>query len=70
MSETNEIVIRVATDQDQLTAVHRLRYETYLRKGYILPHPSRMMIDEWDGLPETTLDYLFHKILWSNRLCV
>lgn len=54
MRDSKEIVVREATDQDELNAIFRLRYESYLRKGYISPNPQGIMVDEWDELSPTT----------------
>jgi N-acyl-L-homoserine lactone synthetase len=53
MGESNEVVVRVAARRDELEAIYRLRYEAYLRKGYIPPNPSGKKNDEWDELATT-----------------
>ena len=47
-------MVRKANGQDELEAIFRLRYDSYLRKGYISPNPNGIMVDEWDELSTTT----------------
>ena len=47
-------MVRKASGQDELEAIFRLRYESYLRKGYIPSNPDGIMLDEWDELSTTT----------------
>jgi N-acyl-L-homoserine lactone synthetase len=54
MRNSKKIVVRKAAGQDELKAVFRLRYDSYLRKGYISPNPDGIMFDEWDELPIAT----------------
>lgn len=54
MRDSKEIVVREAAGQDELQAIFRLRYESYLRKGYICPNPDGIMLDEWDESSATT----------------
>ena len=54
MRDSKEIVVREATGQDELQAIFRLRYKSYLRKGYIPSNPDGIMLDEWDELSTTT----------------
>lgn len=54
MQDSQEIMVRKAAGQDELKAVFRLRYDSYLRKGCISPNPDGIMFDEWDELPITT----------------
>ena len=54
MLRLNEINVRCAGSNEELEWIFRLRYENYLRKGYISANRSRMMRDEWDESPATT----------------
>ena len=54
MHHSKGIVVRTTADREQLQAVFRLRYENYLRKGYISTDPSGIMSDDWDSLAVTT----------------
>ena len=54
MRDSKEVVVRKANGQDELKAIFRLRYESYLRKGYIPSNPDGIMLDEWDELSTTT----------------
>lgn len=47
-------MVRKASGQDELEAIFRLRYDSYLRKGYIPSNPDGIMLDEWDELSTTT----------------
>lgn len=53
MCEIGKIVIRPANGTHELEEIFRLRYENYLRKGYISENPKQMMTDEWDELKNT-----------------
>jgi N-acyl-L-homoserine lactone synthetase len=53
MCESREVVVGVTAGREELEAICRLRYEAYLRKGYISPDPSGTKCDEWDELPTT-----------------
>ncbi len=57
MSKASKIIIQPATDNGELHAIFRLRYQNYLRKGYIPENPSRIMSDQWDRLA-TTIHYV------------
>ncbi len=46
-------MVRKANGQDELEAIFRLRYDSYLRKGYIPSNPDGIMLDEWDELSTT-----------------
>ncbi|MBN2331034.1 MAG: hypothetical protein JXC85_04400 [Candidatus Aenigmarchaeota archaeon] len=47
-------MVRKANGHDELQAIFRLRYESYLRKGYIPSNQDGIMLDEWDESPDTT----------------
>jgi N-acyl-L-homoserine lactone synthetase len=57
MDESREVAVRIAAGRDELSAIYRLRYEAYLRKGYISPNSSGMKTDEWDEL-STTIQFV------------
>ena len=54
MRDSKEVVVRKANGQDELEAIFRLRYESYLWKGYIPSNLDGIMLDEWDELLTTT----------------
>lgn len=54
MWKKGDIIIRAASSNDELEAIFRLRYQNYLRMGYVSENPSMMMCDAWDKLAETT----------------
>jgi hypothetical protein len=48
------VEFREATSEEELEAIYRVRYDGYLRQGYIDPSPSRRLTDALDGsLPNT-----------------
>jgi N-acyl-L-homoserine lactone synthetase len=53
MRNSREITVRKTGSRDELEAIFRLRYESYLRKGYIHSNPDGVMHDEWDELSTT-----------------
>lgn len=53
MHESEKISVRIVKDWNAREAIYRLRYEQYLKKGYVSPHPKAMKSDMWDEIPET-----------------
>jgi N-acyl-L-homoserine lactone synthetase len=45
-----EIEYRIATTQEELDQIYRLRYRAYLREGAIDPNPSERFTDDYDRL--------------------
>lgn len=70
MCDTKEIVVRAASCNDELVTALKIRYEAYLKKGYILPEPSGMKADEWDDSRDTVHFAAFreHLAIGSVRL--
>lgn len=53
MQESKGITIRTVSSQEEIKVIFRIRYENYLRKGYISQSPAGIMTDQWDELPGT-----------------
>src|SRR5262245_58920763 len=47
----NPVDYRAAHSQRERDAIYRLRYDAYLREGYIAPRHSKQLSDELDALP-------------------
>ena len=63
---------RRMVDPEDRAAAYRLRYEGYLREGKIEPHPSRMLSDAYDELPNTDTYgiYICGRLVSTLRMCV
>jgi len=46
---------RLCEDGEDVEGIYRLRYNSYLKAGMIKPDASRMVVDEFDGLPNSYL---------------
>ncbi|MGE0279447.1 MAG: hypothetical protein AB7P20_02375 [Rhizobiaceae bacterium] len=44
---------RLVTGGEDLEAIYRLRYESFLKAGMLDPKPIRMLEDRWDDLPNS-----------------
>jgi hypothetical protein len=53
MSGSAAIEVRPPATSVELAAALHLRYDCYVREGYVLPDPSGLLSDLWDGLPAT-----------------
>jgi hypothetical protein len=53
MSKPGLVTVRPAGTQADLAAALRLRYECYLREGYVPPNASGLLSDAWDALSGT-----------------
>jgi hypothetical protein len=51
----DNIEYRLCEDGEDMEDIYRLRYNSYLKGGMIKSDASRMVVDEFDGLPNTYL---------------
>ncbi len=70
MHKTSEIIVKTVSERNMLGTIYRIRYDAYLRKGYISPDPSGMKTDDWDEFSCTIHFAAFEKnrIAGSVRL--
>lgn len=57
----DSIEYRLCEDGEDMEEIYRLRYDSYLKGGMIKADASRMVVDEFDGLPNTYLYGVYYE---------